>query len=61
MRKCGTSMENENQIKLDRAAYDIKSSFCHRSERENFLENKKCFFFPLNLLQKLRAKALSGC
>lgn len=33
------------------------SSFCHRSERENFLENKKCFFFPLNLLQKLRAKA----
>lgn len=37
---------------------DIKSSFCHRSERENFLENKKCFIFPLNLLQKLIAKAL---
>lgn len=30
---------------------DIRSSFCHRSERENFLENKKCFF-PLKSTTK---------
>lgn len=55
-----TFVKNENQIKVSNWAArptckqneDMRSSFCHRLERENFLENKKCFFF-------LKSKSLS--
>lgn len=59
MRRCGTSMENENQIKLDRAAYVFILSQVRK--RKLSREQEMFFFSPLNLLQKLRAKALLGC
>lgn len=63
MGRCRTSVENKNQIKLDRAAY-VQAKWRHKVfilsqvRKRKLSREQEMFIFPLNLLQTLIAKAL---